>query len=46
VSSLIILSSIGLDIGPILAGAGVIGLTLGFGAQTLVKDIFLVFFSY
>ena len=40
VSSLIILSSIGLDIGPILAGAGVIGLTLGFGAQTLVKDIF------
>jgi small-conductance mechanosensitive channel len=37
--SLIILSSIGLNIGPLIAGAGVIGLAIGFGAQTLVKDI-------
>jgi small conductance mechanosensitive channel len=34
-----ILSEIGLDIGPLLAGAGVIGLAVGFGSQTLVKDI-------
>lgn len=37
--SLIVLSSLGIDIGPLIAGAGVIGLALGFGAQTLVKDI-------
>jgi small-conductance mechanosensitive channel len=36
---LIILSSIGVNIGPLIAGAGVIGLAIGFGAQTLVKDI-------
>ena len=37
--SLIILSAVGVDIGPLLAGAGVIGLAVGFGAQTLVRDI-------
>ncbi len=37
--SLIILSSLGINIGPLIAGAGVIGLAIGFGAQTLVKDI-------
>jgi small-conductance mechanosensitive channel len=37
--SLIILSSLGLNIGPLIAGAGVIGLAIGFGSQTLVKDI-------
>ena len=37
--SLIILSSIGVEIGPLIAGAGVIGLAIGFGAQTLVRDI-------
>jgi small-conductance mechanosensitive channel len=37
--SLIILSSLGINIGPLVAGAGVIGLAIGFGAQTLVKDI-------
>ncbi len=36
---MILLSSLGVDIGPLLAGAGVIGLALGFGAQSLVKDI-------
>ncbi|HVO04027.1 MAG TPA: mechanosensitive ion channel domain-containing protein [Candidatus Cybelea sp.] len=36
---LVILSEIGLDIGPLLAAAGVVGLAVGFGAQTLVKDI-------
>jgi small-conductance mechanosensitive channel len=38
-ATLIILSSIGVEIGPLIAGAGVIGLAIGFGAQTLVKDI-------
>lgn len=38
-SVLIILSQIGIDIAPLLAGAGVIGLAIGFGAQTLVKDV-------
>ncbi|MCP4370334.1 MAG: mechanosensitive ion channel family protein [Deltaproteobacteria bacterium] len=37
--SLIILSTLGLDIGPLIAGAGVIGLAIGFGSQTLVSDI-------
>jgi small-conductance mechanosensitive channel len=37
--TLIILASLGVNIGPLIAGAGVIGLAIGFGAQTLVKDI-------
>jgi small-conductance mechanosensitive channel len=37
--ALIILASLGINIGPLIAGAGVIGLAIGFGAQTLVKDI-------
>jgi len=36
---LMILREVGIDIGPILAGVGVAGLAIGFGAQTLVKDI-------
>lgn len=35
----IILSEIGVNIGPLLAGAGVVGLAIGFGSQTLVKDV-------
>lgn len=35
---LMILSLFGIDIRPILAGAGVVGLAVGFGAQSLVKD--------
>ncbi|WP_221930929.1 mechanosensitive ion channel domain-containing protein [Telmatospirillum sp. J64-1] len=37
--SLIVLAELGINIAPLLAGAGVIGLAVGFGAQTLVKDI-------
>lgn len=33
-----ILSSMGLDVGPLIAGAGIVGVALGFGAQSLVKD--------
>ncbi|HYE01200.1 MAG TPA: mechanosensitive ion channel domain-containing protein [Alphaproteobacteria bacterium] len=36
---LIALSELGVDIAPLLAGAGIVGLAVGFGAQTLVKDI-------
>ncbi|MDC0073924.1 mechanosensitive ion channel [Alphaproteobacteria bacterium] len=39
VTSIIILSEFGINVAPILAGAGVLGLAIGFGAQTLVKDI-------
>jgi small-conductance mechanosensitive channel len=38
--TMIVLSSIGVNIAPLLAGAGVIGLAIGFGAQKLVSDIF------
>ncbi|WP_372397827.1 mechanosensitive ion channel domain-containing protein [Azospirillum sp. HJ39] len=37
--SLISLSELGVNIAPLLAGAGVVGLAIGFGSQTLVKDI-------
>ena len=33
-----VLAEIGLDIAPLLAGAGVLGVALGFGAQTMMKD--------
>lgn len=39
VAIMIILSELGLDIAPLIAGAGVVGLAIGFGAQTLVKDV-------
>ncbi|MCZ6624515.1 MAG: mechanosensitive ion channel family protein [Deltaproteobacteria bacterium] len=38
------LDQVGLDITPILAGAGIIGLAVGFGAQNLVRDIISGFF--
>lgn len=37
--SLIVLSELGVDIGPLLAGAGVVGLAIGFGSQKLVQDV-------
>ncbi|MGI9352503.1 MAG: mechanosensitive ion channel family protein [Rhizobiaceae bacterium] len=39
-SVMVILSNLGVDIAPLFAGAGVIGLAVGFGAQTLIRDIF------
>ncbi|MFH1374768.1 MAG: mechanosensitive ion channel family protein [bacterium] len=39
-----ILGELGLEIGPILAAAGVVGLALGFGSQHLVQDIISGFF--
>jgi small-conductance mechanosensitive channel len=38
------LSALGIQVGPLLAGAGVIGIAVGFGAQTLVRDLFSKFF--
>ncbi len=40
VVGLTLLSSLGVNIAPILAGAGVIGIAVGFGAQALVRDVF------
>ena len=39
IAGLMIVSSLGVNIGPMLAGAGILGLAIGFGAQTLVKDL-------
>jgi moderate conductance mechanosensitive channel len=36
---MMVLRELGFDIGPILAGAGIVGLAVGFGAQNLVRDI-------
>ena len=41
---LIVLKELGVEIGPILAGAGIVGLAVGFGAQNLVRDILSGFF--
>ncbi|SEG19021.1 small conductance mechanosensitive channel [Alcanivorax sp. DSM 26293] len=38
-TTMIVLSEIGIDIGPLIAGAGVLGLAIGFGAQKLVQDV-------
>lgn len=38
-TGMIVLSEIGINIGPLIAGAGVLGLAIGFGAQRLVQDI-------
>ncbi len=37
--SMIMLSGLGIDIGPLIASAGIIGIAIGFGAQKLVQDI-------
>jgi small-conductance mechanosensitive channel len=41
---LMALSAFGVQVGPLLASAGVIGIAIGFGAQTLVRDMFSKFF--
>jgi len=41
---LIVISSLGVNIAPLLAGAGVVGLAIGFGAQKLVSDVLSGFF--
>ena len=39
VAVLMALSSLGVEIGPLIAGAGIFGVAIGFGSQTLVKDV-------
>jgi moderate conductance mechanosensitive channel len=39
VAVIVALATLGLDIGPLLAGLGVVGIAVGFGAQSLVRDI-------
>lgn len=43
-AAMMVLREFNLDIGPIIAGAGVLGLAVGFGAQSLVKDVIAGFF--
>jgi small conductance mechanosensitive channel len=44
VIGLMVLSELGLNIAPLLAGAGIAGIAVGFGAQALVKDVITGFF--
>ncbi|OGA40637.1 MAG: mechanosensitive ion channel protein MscS [Betaproteobacteria bacterium RIFCSPLOWO2_12_FULL_68_19] len=44
VAGMLILGEVGISVAPILATAGVAGIAIGFGAQTLVKDYFSGFF--
>lgn len=39
IGAFMLLSEINLDIAPVLAGAGIVGVAIGFGAQSLIKDI-------
>ena len=44
IAAVLILSELGVSVAPILGAAGVVGLAVGFGAQSLVKDYFTGFF--
>ena len=44
VTIMLVLGEVGMDLKPILAGAGILGLAVGFGAQALVKDVITGFF--
>ena len=44
IAGLLILSELGVSISPILGAAGIVGIAVGFGAQSLVKDYFAGFF--
>lgn len=41
---MLVLGEVGVELAPLLAGAGVVGLAVGFGAQSLVKDVITGFF--
>jgi small conductance mechanosensitive channel len=44
IAGLLVLSELGVSIAPILGAAGIVGIAVGFGAQSLVKDYFAGFF--
>lgn len=48
IASMMVLTNLGLDIGPLIASAGIAGLAIGLGAQSLIKDMvngFLILFE-
>jgi small conductance mechanosensitive channel len=44
IAILVVLGELGINLAPLIAGAGVLGIALGFGAQTLVRDFLSGFF--
>jgi small conductance mechanosensitive channel len=44
VAAIMVLGEVGVEVGPILAAAGIVGLAVGFGAQNLVQDVISGFF--
>jgi small conductance mechanosensitive channel len=44
IAGMLVLSELGVSVAPILGAAGVVGIAIGFGAQSLVKDYFTGFF--
>ncbi len=44
ISAMVVLGQLGVEIGPILAGAGIVGVAVGFGSQNLVRDVISGFF--
>ncbi len=44
IAAMMVLGELGVEIGPVLAAAGIVGLAVGFGAQSLVKDVITGFF--
>ncbi len=43
-TAVMVLGAVGIDIAPLIAGAGIAGVAVGFGAQSIVKDFFAGFF--
>jgi len=39
IAAMMVLAGMGVEIGPLIAGAGIFGVAIGFGSQTLVKDV-------
>ena len=39
IAIMMVLSAVGIEVGPLIAGAGIFGVAIGFGSQTLVKDV-------
>lgn len=44
IATMMALQALGLDIGPILASVGIVGIAIGFGAREVIRDAFLGFF--
>ncbi len=44
IAGLLVLAELGISLGPLIAGAGIVGIALGFGAQSIVRDFLTGFF--